>query len=106
MGYTLISTARMSQLGRKDARYITARYTSSMKLQIWAKGRAVPGHDPRVWRIDAMGGVMQYDKYGDRGSQFGWEVDHIIPRAGGGGNNLENLQPLYWRNNASKGSKI
>jgi len=32
----------------------------------------------------------------------GWEVDHIKPVSRGGGDELENLQPLQWENNRFK----
>jgi len=30
------------------------------------------------------------------------EIDHIKPVAKGGGDELENLQPLYWKTNRAK----
>lgn len=41
-------------------------------------------------------------EYGQE-SQFGWEIDHIVPVSSGGTDELENLQALHWENNASKG---
>jgi hypothetical protein len=69
------------------------------KDAVWQKGRAMIAHDPNVWRMDSMGGVMRYADYGNRDSAFGWEIDHIDPN---GPDELWNLQPLYWRNNARK----
>jgi hypothetical protein len=82
------------------------RYTNSQKLAIWRKASRIVGSDSNLWRMDVMGGVMYWPHYGKRDSQFGWEIDHITPKVAGGGNELENLQPLYWRNNAQKGSKL
>lgn len=40
-----------------------------------------------------------HDSYGNRDSRFGWEVDHINLN---GGDNLDNLRPLHWKNNVAK----
>ncbi len=44
---------------------------------------------------------MDYGKEGD----FGWEIDHIKPVSKGGTDNIENLQPLQWKNNRKKANK-
>ncbi|KAB2921718.1 MAG: HNH endonuclease [Bacteroidetes bacterium] len=36
-------------------------------------------------------------------SQFGWEIDHIVPVSCGGTDEPSNLQALHWENNAAKG---
>ena len=70
---------------------------------VWQKGYAVPGRDPALWRADRCGALMQYNAYGDTSSKTGWEVDHILPVARGGTDDLVNLQPLQWENNRRKG---
>jgi 5-methylcytosine-specific restriction endonuclease McrA len=52
--------------------------------------------------FDRCGTPIKRSAYGTRG-EYGWEIDHDMPRAKGGGNHLANLQPLHWRNNQSKG---
>ena len=56
---------------------------------------------------------MLYEDFGDRNSVFGWEIDHIYPASILKQRNdvtaeqiddLRNLRPLNWRNNASKGA--
>lgn len=73
---------------------------------VWEKGREIPDFSSRVWRWDKCGAVMKRDEHGNRQSEHGWEVDHINPIANDGQDVLSNLQPLNWKNNASKGDKL
>lgn len=70
--------------------------------EVWKKGRVVGTNDQNVWRQDECGAWMSFSKYGDRTSQYGWEVDHITSQDHGGSDALSNLRPLHWENNASK----
>lgn len=70
------------------------------KDKVWNKARDIPGKDPKIWKQDACGTPMKKDDYGDRDSNYGWEIDHKDPK---GTDNLSNLQPLQWKNNANKG---
>ena len=72
------------------------------KLAVWAKGRPIIGRDPAQWRMDHYGSIMLYSAYGDRNNPLGWEFDHIDPN---GPDELWNLRPLYWGNNARKSDK-
>jgi len=44
--------------------------------------------------------------YGNRKSEYGWELDHIIPKALGGKTHIHNLRPLHWENKAAKGNMV
>ncbi|HZH11777.1 MAG TPA: HNH endonuclease signature motif containing protein [Microvirga sp.] len=70
---------------------------------IWGKGQAILGYDPSVWRRDAFGRTIRFSDYGDRDSRYGWEIDHIHPKALGGSDDLSNLRPLHCENNAGLG---
>jgi len=72
--------------------------------QVWEKGTIVPGNDPNIWRQDACGAWIMRSAYSNRGSQYGWEIDHIQSVDHGGPDALSNLRPLQWKNNASKGN--
>ena len=77
--------------------------TEETKLQVWNKGRLALPNDPKLWRKDACGAWICFTQFGNRNSEYGWEIDHIRPVAKGGSDQLGNLQPLHWRNNAAKG---
>ncbi|MGH7967808.1 MAG: HNH endonuclease signature motif containing protein, partial [Limisphaerales bacterium] len=64
---------------------------------VWEKARISNRHTPL--RLDAFGSLIWKPAHGTTNSKFGWEIDHIKPVAAGGGDELENLQPLQWENN-------
>jgi hypothetical protein len=66
---------------------------------VWAKGNVDPNNDPDAFRKDRCGAWIAFNQYGSRKSPYGWEIDHIDPH---GGDDLRNLRPLQWENNASK----
>ena len=54
---------------------------------------------------DGCGAWMDKAAHGQQGN-YGWEVDHIIPRSRGGPNAMSNLRPLHWQNNDAKGDSL
>lgn len=76
-------------------------YTQEKLQHIWEKGAPIQDYDSGVWRRDVCGSPMKWDEYGQR-TQHGWNVDHIVPVARGGGDELSNLRPLQWENNAKR----
>jgi 5-methylcytosine-specific restriction endonuclease McrA len=69
---------------------------------VWEKGSIPVKEKKDEWRKDQCGAWIKYNDYGDRDSDYGWEVDHITPESKGGKSILINLRPLHWRNNAGK----
>ncbi len=71
--------------------------------RIWNKGTIVDGYDPNLFRKDPAGAWIARSEYGNRESKFGWEIDHVYPKALGGDDQEINLRPMQWQNNLSKG---
>ena len=74
----------------------------SLKLKVWNKGTTIPEYDAAKWRRDACGNAISFAAYGNRSSDYGWEIDHITPVTDEGSDALGNLRPLHWRVNASR----
>src|SRR6266700_3540673 len=68
--------------------------------EVWDKGRTMGIYE--TLRVDAWGWTIVRQDYGNTRSRYGWEIDHIIPVAQGGTDDLSNLQPLQWENNRRK----
>jgi 5-methylcytosine-specific restriction endonuclease McrA len=80
-------------------------WTEQTKKAVWEKGIIDPQYDKDTYRKDKCGYYMQWSEHGNRDSKYGWEIDHINPVSNGGDDSLQNLQPLYWENNANKSDK-
>lgn len=76
------------------------------KLAAWQAASIVPTHNPAHARKDAFGWWIVWDEYGNRNSDYGWEIDHVRPTALGGGDSASNLRALHWRNNAQLGGLL
>ena len=66
---------------------------------IWEQGQVVLGQDSQGWRKDQCGAWIGRDFYGNRESEFGWEIDQIDPK---GSDAFANFRPLQWRNDMEK----
>ena len=86
-----------------DVNYPFLSASDRLKRSVFIKGAVIEGYSASVWRRDICGRAMKYAEHGIEG-KFGWEIDHIKPVADGGGDELSNLQPLWWENNRRKGN--
>ncbi|MBN8982099.1 MAG: HNH endonuclease [Rhizobiales bacterium] len=84
----------------------TLTFDHHRKLAVWAKGNLIPGYDPAIWRRDAFGHAIRFSDYGDRQSDHGWEIDHIVATALGGADDISNLRPLHHTNNSTLGGLL
>lgn len=79
-------------------------YTADEIADVWMKAKR-PDDLPQSaeWRIDALGNRIRWEEYGKR-TEHGWVIDHIVPLAKGGKDELENWQALQWKANLRKGA--
>jgi hypothetical protein len=69
---------------------------------VWNKAKSIIGQNAFIYRKDSCGAWIKRSGYGNTNSQYGWEIDHIMPVVKGGSDFLSNLQPLQWENNRHK----
>jgi len=80
-------------------------FTPERVQQVWERGKTVPGKNPDLYRRDSEGSILYRHAYGEHGD-MSWQVDHKVPVARGGSDNLRNLQPLQSGANEEKGDKV
>ena len=55
--------------------------TEERKRRVWEKGVIVPNYDPAKYRKDACGAWIAWNRYDDKHSPYGWQIDHIYPES-------------------------
>jgi hypothetical protein len=76
------------------------------KFIAWDRAEIFSGLNPLLWRVDPYRSLIYWNDYGDTNSDYGWEIDHVWPKASGGADHPRNHQALHWRNNRAKGAKL
>ena len=81
-------------------------WSEDIKQAVWNKGKEIGTRNKDIYRADKCGHLILFTEHGNRTSNLGWEIDHVIPVAHDGSDDLTNLQPLYWENNVDKSDKL
>lgn len=77
------------------------QFSETVIQQVWEKAKSISNYDPNIWRQDFAGAWIRKDLYGTE-TKYGWEIDHLNPVSKGGSDNINNLNPLHWKNNRTK----
>ncbi len=69
--------------------------------KIWEHefGSSEIGYDFAGWEI-------RKGDYGQTGSRFGWNIDHILPKSKRGTDDINNLQITHMDTNAERGNRV
>ena len=69
---------------------------------VWNK--AVPSKQHPPLRMDVRGTLIWKEGYSNTNSRFGWVIARRRPLSQGGGDDLDNLEPVQWENNRLNGN--
>jgi len=75
------------------------------KNSVWKKGEKIRGLDSNIWRKDIFGNKINFNEHG-KTTQYGWDIDHYIPKAKGGSNDIDNLFAVHYIQNRSMGMSM
>ena len=85
--------------------HVEHKFTDLMIKQVWEKAEIDSNYNPNEVRRDVCGAYICFGMYGQKDKNMGWQIDCIKPIEFGGNTQLFNLQPLNWKNKASKKNK-
>ena len=77
-----------------------ARLPKNREL-VWKEAEILEDNDPNMWRLDPCGACIHWKEFRKK-SEYGWDVDHILPKAKGGTFHIFNLCAMHWKNNQKK----
>lgn len=78
---------------------------SEEELKTAAWNNATPYGDGKTYRIDCDGRYIGFAEYGLL-TTYGWQIDHIIPKALGGLDVPSNVRARHHLGNASAGGRL
>ena len=73
-------------------------YDREIVTRVWQFARIIPGNDSELWRKDEFGAWIHRLDYGNRHSQFGWEIANASLGRHARETGLHALHPLHWQN--------
>lgn len=68
-----------------------AQFTEEQIETVWCKAIVQSNNNPDVFRQDYAGAWIKRNDYGNRDSEYGWEIDHLKPVEKGGTDEEQNL---------------
>jgi hypothetical protein len=71
-------------------------YDRELLERVWEHGQEVQGNDSALWRKDEFGAWIHRLEYGNRRSEYGWEILDLTHSSSGGA--VIALRPLHWQN--------
>ena len=69
---------------------------------VWEKGQKVYGF--YFFKRDSFGEVIAKHDF-DKKTQYGWKIVRIVPSTQGGTDEIDNLEPMHWKNLQLKGEQ-
>ena len=91
------TAASNAKIGSNGKQYDTITINA-----VWEKANKEFGFF--FFKRDQFGTIIAKHDYGEK-TQYGWEIIHIIPDSQGGTNEIDNLQPIHWKNASMKGEQ-
>ena len=79
---------------------IKMKITKDNAMKLWNEKH---GKETKV--RDSKGREILKAAYGQKGSEYGWDIDHIVPKGKGGTGKKDNLQIVHIETNQEKGDK-
>ena len=79
-----------------ETEFSPAGYDRAVIETVWDYAESIPGNDIALWRKDEFGAWIHRADYGNRRSEFGWEICDLSAGRGSGG--LAVLRPMQWQN--------
>ena len=73
-------------------------FTQEQIRKVWEKATIVSRNNPRMFRKDSYGAWIAWKHYGDRNSDFGWEICSKNENSNSFQFQIANLHPLQWEN--------